>query len=173
MNEKSYSVPIILISFAIPIVVAILYIMPKPDKTLGFDISILPAFHAILNSITTFTLMSGYYFIISKNKLYHKICMITSLVLSGLFLISYVIYHSLSEPTHFGGEGTVKMIYYFLLITHIIFAALIVPLVLITVSKTLTRRFDQHKKIARWALPIWLYVTITGVIVYFMIAPYY
>lgn len=99
--------------------------------------------------------------------------MITSIILSGIFLASYVTYHSLTEPTSYGGEGVVRIIYYILLITHIMLAATIVPLVLITLVRALSNRFDKHKRIARWTLPLWLYVTITGVIVYFMIAPYY
>ena len=87
--------------------------------------------------------------------------------------MSYVVYHSLAETTKYGGTGTIKYVYYFILLTHIVLAAIIVPFVLFTLVKALNGQFDQHKKIARWTLPMWLYVTITGVLVYLMISPYY
>ncbi|MFI5135616.1 MAG: DUF420 domain-containing protein, partial [Chitinophagales bacterium] len=94
-------------------------------------------------------------------------------ILSAIFLISYVVYHSLAPETHFGGEGIIRPIYFFILITHIILAAVIVPLVLITLTRALRKRYDRHKKIARWTFPLWLYVAVTGVIVYLMLRPYY
>ena len=99
--------------------------------------------------------------------------MLTAFALSALFLISYVIYHSLAEETHFGGEGVIRYIYFFILITHIILAAAIVPLVLITLVRGLSNKFDKHRKIARWTFPLWLYVAVTGVVVYLMLRPYY
>jgi len=99
--------------------------------------------------------------------------MITAFVLSCIFLISYVVYHLFSAPTHYGGEGALKYIYFFILITHISLSAIIVPLVLFTMTRALQSRFDKHKRIARWTFPIWLYVAVTGVIVYLMLSPYY
>ena len=99
--------------------------------------------------------------------------MLTALILSVLFSISYLTYHSIAESTVYGGVGLMKTIYYIILISHILLAIVIVPLVLITFSRALTQRFDKHRKIARITLPLWLYVTITGVLVYLMISPYY
>ena len=103
----------------------------------------------------------------------HKKLMLSAVGVSVLFLLSYVTYHATSESTVFGGEGAIRVVYLFILLTHIVLAIAIVPLVLVTLSRALSQKFDKHKKIARWTLPLWLYVTITGVIVYFMIAPYY
>lgn len=99
--------------------------------------------------------------------------MITALFLSIAFLISYVFYHASSTPAGYGGTGIIRTIYYFILISHIILAVIIVPLALVTLYRGLFNQVPKHRKIARWTLPLWLYVTITGVIVYFMISPYY
>ncbi len=99
--------------------------------------------------------------------------MITAFSFSALFLICYVVYHALTEPTSYGGSGIVRNIYYFILLTHIILAAVIVPLVLITLVRGLQQKFDKHRRIARWTFPLWLYVAITGVAVYLMLSPYY
>jgi putative membrane protein len=99
--------------------------------------------------------------------------MVTAFVLSSFFLISYVTYHYQAAPTTFGGEGTIKMIYYFILITHIILAAIIVPLVLLSVYFAVSAQYVRHKKVSRWTFPLWLYVAVTGVVVYLMISPYY
>ena len=99
--------------------------------------------------------------------------MLIALLLSVLFLMSYVVYHSLSDETRFGGEGVIKYLYYFVLITHIVLAAVIVPFVLFTFLRAFTNNFPAHKKIAKWTLPLWLYVAITGVLVYLLLLPYY
>lgn len=103
----------------------------------------------------------------------HKTVMLSAFILSCLFLVSYVTYHSQASSTHFGGQGMIRMVYFVILITHIILAAGIVPLALFTITRSWRGEFNKHKKIARWTLPIWLYVTITGVVVYLMISPYY
>lgn len=163
---------IIIISIALPLVVALLYLIPK-NPELGKELDFLPGLNAIINATTTFVLIAAFAAIRKKNIILHKRLMLTALGLSLLFLASYVLYHSTHESTSFGGEGVVKYIYYFTLISHILLAAVIAPLVLITLVRALSKKFDKHKKIARWTLPIWLYVTITGVIVYLMIRPYY
>ena len=173
MKEKSYSGLIIALSIAVPALVALLYYIPKPNLQLGFDLKILPAFHATLNFTTALLLVAGLYFIKSKNVPVHKRCMLTAFSLSILFLISYVTYHSLAKETHFGGTGWVRPVYFFFLITHIILAGVIVPFVLITLNKALSEKFDQHRKIARITFPLWLYVAVTGVVVYLMLKPYY
>jgi len=172
-NEKlKYTWLIWVVSLAIPVVVTILYLMPK-SNALSESLDVLPAVNATLNAITSIFLIAGFFFIKAKNKSKHMGSMYAALLLSVLFLISYVAYHATHENTVYGGEGFIRSVYYFILITHIILAAIIVPLVLITFVRALNERFDKHKKIARITLPLWLYVTITGVIVYFMISPYY
>jgi putative membrane protein len=99
--------------------------------------------------------------------------MMTAFVLSSVFLISYVTYHTFTEPTRFGGEGILKVIYYFILITHIILATAVLPMVLFSLTYGLQSRFDKHRRVAKWTFPIWLYVAISGVLVYLLISPYY
>ncbi|MDQ3289723.1 MAG: DUF420 domain-containing protein, partial [Bacteroidota bacterium] len=115
----------------------------------------------------------GYYSVRNKNIKWHRYSMVTAFTLSAFFLISYVTYHYQAAPTRYGGEGTLKMVYYVILITHIVLAAVIVPLVLLSVYFAVSDQIKRHRKIARWTFPIWLYVAVTGVVVYFMIAPYY
>jgi putative membrane protein len=103
----------------------------------------------------------------------HKFLNITTFILSSLFLVSYIIFHATGIRTIYGGEGTIKYIYYFILITHIILAAVVLPLVLLSFNTGLQMNVARHRKLVRWSFPIWLYVTVTGVIVYIMISPYY
>ncbi len=173
MKERNYTTWIVMISVVVPALVAVLYILPKRQINPGFNISILPALHATLNFVTTLLLLAGWFFIRKRRIVQHKACMISAFVLSGIFLVSYVVYHSLAQPTHFGGVGIIRPVYFFLLITHIILAAAILPFILVTLSRALSERFDKHRKIARITLPLWLYVTITGVVVYLMLSPYY
>ncbi|MFM2225903.1 MAG: hypothetical protein RJA07_2105 [Bacteroidota bacterium] len=163
---------ILLPSILVPIVVTIMYVMPKPAMG-NINLSILPFINAILNAVVSVLLIIGFVLIINKKVAAHKATMISAFALSALFLVLYVVYHTLAKETHFGGVGIIRPIYFFLLITHIILAAVILPLILITLSRGLQNKFDKHKKIAKITLPLWLYVTITGVIVYCMIAPYY
>lgn len=172
--EKTYNLKpyITTVSIVIPIVVAVLYLMPKESLATDY-FSFLPKVNATLNSIATILLLAAGWAVKEKKFDLHKKLMLSAVGVSVLFLLSYVTYHATSESTVFGGEGTIRTIYLFILLTHIVLAIAIVPLVLITLSRALSQKFDKHKKIARWTLPLWLYVTITGVIVYFMIAPYY
>ncbi|MBC8173264.1 MAG: DUF420 domain-containing protein [Chitinophagales bacterium] len=171
MTEKAISRLVFIISVTVPLLVTILFFTPALN--LKINVSFLPKLNAILNSAVSLLLMTGFYFIKNKNIRAHKLCMLSAFSLSGLFLISYVVYHSASESTTFGGVGFVKSLYYFILLTHIFLAAVILPFILITVSRALTERFDKHRKIARITFPLWLYVSVTGVIVYLMISPYY
>lgn len=172
--EKTYNLKpyITAVSIVIPIVVAALYLLPKESLATDY-FSFLPKVNATLNSIATILLLAAGWAVKEKKFDLHKKLMLSAVGVSVLFLLSYVTYHATSESTVFGGEGTIRTIYLFILLTHIVLAIAIVPLVLITLSRALSQKFDKHKKIARWTLPLWLYVTITGVIVYFMIAPYY
>jgi putative membrane protein len=163
---------IIVLSVVVPVLVAILYLLPK-NFEVGEEVYYLPMLNAFLNGTTSILLVAGFIAIKNGNKEVHKKIMLTALVLSVLFLLSYVTYHSLTESTEFGGEGATKTIYLIILLTHILLAIAIVPLVLISFSRALSEKFDKHKKIARITLPLWLYVTVTGVVVYLMISPYY
>jgi uncharacterized membrane protein YozB (DUF420 family) len=129
----------------------------------------LPALNATLNAISFVFLVTGYVFIRRRQWRKHRACMIAALVMSGLFLTSYVIYHLQVGSVPFRRTGWIRTVYFAVLIPHVILAAAIVPFVLITVSRALSRRFDKHRRIARWTLPVWLYVSITGVIVYLML----
>lgn len=165
--------PIIIIaSILIPVLVAILYLLPK-NFEVGEEVYLLPKLNAFINGTASLILIIAFWAIKNKKVKLHRQLMVTALVLSAIFLLSYVTYHSLTESTPFGGEGMIKNIYLFILLTHILLAIAIVPLVLITFVRALSEKFDQHKKIARITLPLWLYVTITGVVVYLMISPYY
>ena len=129
----------------------------------------LPALNASLNAISFVLLVTGYYFIRTKQWRKHRACMIAALVMSGLFLTSYVIYHAQVGSVPFQKTGWIRTLYFVVLIPHVILAALMVPPVIITVSRGLSAKYDKHRRIARWTLPIWLYVSITGVIVYVML----
>jgi putative membrane protein len=129
--------------------------------------------NAIFNSFTFVFLLAALYFIKQKNITLHKRFIFAAFTSTTFFLLSYVTYHYLTESTSYGGEGPLKYIYFFILITHILLAIVIVPLALITVTRGLNMQVEKHRKIARWTMPLWLYVSLTGVLVYLMIAPYY
>jgi putative membrane protein len=139
------------------------------------SISQLPALNAILNSVSAILLITGYIFIRQKKIKAHKITMISAFVTSTLFLTSYLIYHFSKElgPTKFQGEGIIRPVYFVILITHTILAITIVPMIFVTFSRALKKKFDPHRKIARWTLPLWMYVSVTGVIVYLMLYQLY
>ena len=129
----------------------------------------LPALNAALNASSTVLLVTGYLFIRRGDRRKHKACMIAALVMSALFLTSYVIYHAQVGSVPFKRTGWIRMVYFAVLIPHVILAAAIVPPILITVSRGLSAKYDKHRRIARWTLPLWLYVSVTGVIVYLML----
>ena len=129
----------------------------------------LPALNATLNATASILLVTGYIFIRKGERQKHRACMIAALVVSGLFLTSYVIYHAQVGSVPFQGTGWIRTLYFAVLIPHVILAAAIVPPILITASRGLTAKYDKHRRIARWTLPIWLYVSVTGVIVYLML----
>ncbi len=129
----------------------------------------LPALNAVLNSISAILLLTGYRFIRRRNRNAHRNCMIAAFATSTLFLISYLTYHYLHGSTTFQGQGIVRVVYFSILFTHTILAAVIVPMVFVTLSRALREKFDRHRKIARWTLPLWLYVSVTGVVVYLML----
>lgn len=161
---------IIIISIALPLAVAILFNVKLPNVE---PLNFLPPIYAGINSVTVFTLLFAVIAIKKSNRKVHEMLVKTSLALSAVFLIMYVAYHITSDPTKFGGDETTKIIYLIILISHIILSVTIIPLVLITYNRALLQEFDKHKKIARITFPLWLYVAISGVIVYWMISPYY
>ncbi len=159
------------LSVAVPGIVALLLYLPKGE--LGFSVRALPGVNAVINGTVAVLLSLGVIFIRRGQIAAHRACMLSALGLSVLFLLSYVTYHYAAEETRFGGTGWVRPVYFFILITHIVLAAAVVPLALFTVLRAWQQRFDQHRRIARITFPIWWYVSVTGVIVYLMISPYY
>lgn len=150
----------------------IITIFPQ-GSTVPSWVFFLPKLNAIINGTCSVLLLISLYQIKGGNIQTHKILNITTFILSSLFLVSYIIFHATGIRTTYGGEGVVRYIYYFILITHIILAALVLPVVLLSFYSGLKLNVGKHKKLVRWSFPIWLYVTVTGVIVYLMIAPYY
>lgn len=169
-EEKKYNKWITLLSIVIPVLVAILFGVKLPNvKPLTF----LPPIYATTNGITAIVLVLALWAVKNKNIKLHERLMKFAIVLSVAFLAMYVAYHMTSDSTKFGGKGAVKYVYYFILITHIILSIIIIPLVLITYVRGITNSVERHRKIAKITFPIWLYVAVTGVIVYLMISPYY
>ena len=129
----------------------------------------LPLLNASLNATSAVLLTTGYVFIRRGQRERHRVCMLAALVMSVLFLTSYVVYHAQVGSVPFQGHGPVRVLYFAVLISHVVLAVVIVPLVVTTASRALTARFDRHRQIARWTLPLWLYVSVTGVVVYLML----
>ena len=172
--EQKYNKWIIIVSIVIPVVVAILFGVKLKD--FGYNVeplSFLPPIYATTNGITAMLLVAAVVAIKNGNRKLHQSLMTAAIALSLAFLVMYVAYHMTSDSTKFGGEGAIKAVYLFILITHIILSIAIIPMVLITYVRALSQRFDAHKRIAKITFPIWLYVAVTGVIVYLMISPYY
>lgn len=167
--DVKYKKLIIALSVIIPLAVAALFSVKIP----GYDFSFLPPIYASINGITAVLLVFALVAIKQKKIELHKKIMTTCLVFSAAFLVLYVIYHITSDSTKYGGEGPIKIIYLFILITHILLSIAIIPLVLFTYVRALAAKFDKHKKLARITWPIWFYVALSGVIVYLMISPYY
>ena len=160
------------LSFAIPVAVAvILGIRTKID--LGSWTSILPHVIAVINTATSILLVMGVYFIKRQRISAHRNSMLGAFALGALFLVCYILYHVSNASTPFGGEGLIRPVYYFFLISHIVLSIVVVRFVLLAVNYAITDQIDRHRKVVRYAFPIWLYVSVTGVIVYLMISPYY
>ena len=168
------AVPIIIgLSILVPLLVLILMYLPERYNIFGTQAGTFPFFHAVLNASTAILLMLGYFFMSIKEYKLHRNTMITAFLLSAIFLISYVISKISNDPVPYGGDGVLRPIYFFILITHIVLSAIIVPLVLFTMYRGLTGEYEKHAKVARWTFPIWLYVAITGVLVYIFMFPFY
>lgn len=171
-NDKQARLLIYTVSFVVFAAVAILSRV-KLEVDLGFDIHVFAMINAIINSAVSILLVLALIAVKNKNYLLHKNMMLGAIVLSVLFLVSYIAHHLLAGDTIYGGVGNIRYFYYFILITHIFLAAIILPFILYTAYRSLTGEYDKHKKLARYTWPLWLYVSVTGVIVYLMISPYY
>lgn len=172
--EKKFKTPIIIVSIVIPVAVALLFSVRLKDFGINVEpLSFLPPIYAAINALTAILLVLAVRAIKNGNRALHEKLMTSAIACSVVFLVMYVAYHMTAEATKFGGEGVIKYIYFFLLITHIALSITIIPLVLFTYVRALSSQFDRHKKLARITFPLWLYVAVTGVIVYLMIAPYY
>jgi len=168
--EKKYSIWVWTLSIVIPVTVAILFMVRIPNVE---PLHFLPPIYATINGLTALLLLGAFNAIKNKKIALHERLMKISIGLSVVFLVMYVAYHMTSDPTPFGGEGIIKYLYYFILISHILLSIGIIPMVLITYVRAISKQFGEHKKIARYTFPIWLYIAVTGVIVYLMISPYY
>ena len=172
--EKKYNKWIITLSVLIPVAVAVLFKIKLKD--LGFNVAplpILPPIYATINGVTAVLLVSAVLAIKKGKRQLHEKLMKTAIACSLVFLLLYIAYHMTTDSTKFGGEGVLKYVYYFILMSHILLSIALIPLVLITYVRALANKFDKHKKIAKITFPIWLYVAVTGVVVYLMISPYY
>lgn len=172
MREKKdpYRKAIITLSVLIPLAVAVLFGMPKIE---GYDTSFLPPIYATINGITALLLVVAVVAVKNGRQILHERIMKVCIGLSALFLTLYLAYHLTSESTSFGGEGPIRYVYFFILITHILLSIGVIPLVLFTFVKGLTRDLKRHRALAKYTFPLWLYVAVTGVVVYLMISPYY
>ena len=168
-EEKKYNRLIIVLSIAIPLVVAGLFGVKLDIEFPVF----LPPIYAGINAVTAVILIIALWAIKTKNIELHQKLMKTAIVFSAIFLVLYVLYHMTSDSTSYGGEGFLKYMYYLVLISHILLSVVVIPFVLITFVRAITNDIERHKRIARLTWPLWLYVTISGVIVYVMILPYY
>ncbi|WP_372945186.1 DUF420 domain-containing protein [Muriicola sp.] len=170
LSEKQVNRGITVISILIPIVVAVLFGVRLPDVE---PLNFLPPIYAGINGLTAVLLLLAVWAIKNGKRQLHQRLMTTCIALSLVFLVMYVAYHMTSDSTPFGGEGWIKYLYYFILISHILLSIAIIPLVLHTYARAYMKNFEKHRKLARITFPVWLYVAVTGVIVYLMISPYY
>lgn len=170
LEEKKYKRFITIVSIVIPLAVAALFGIKLPNVE---PLSFLPPIYATINGITAVLLMLSVFAINRGNRKLHEQLNTAAIICSALFLVMYVAYHMTSDSTKFGGEGLVKYVYFFILITHILLSIIIIPLVLITYMRARLGNFPEHKKIAKKTFPLWLYVAVSGVVVYLMISPYY
>jgi putative membrane protein len=174
LAERRARIFIISASIAVPALVSLLYLMPKIEAGSARDlINQFPRINAILNGTTAVILVAALAAIRNRNIVLHRRLMTTALSFSVVFLVLYVCYHGTSESTAFPKDNPMRSFYVFILMSHIVLSAIVVPLVLVTYSRGLSQRYDRHRRIARITFPIWLYVALTGVIVYLMISPYY
>lgn len=162
------------LAYVVSVVVLLLVgLMRRVKIETDIDFSFLPPVHASLNALTAVILVVALIHIKNRRVEQHRKAIYAAMFTSALFLLSYVLYHFTTPETRFGGEGAIRYIYFFILITHIILAAVTLPFILLTFNRAYTDQFDRHKKMARWVFPLWLYVAVTGPICYLMLKPYY
>ena len=169
-SAKKYNKWIVILSIAIPLAVAALFGIKIPNVE---PLTFLPPIYATINGITAVLLVIAVWAIKNKNRVLHERLMKTAIACSVVFLVMYVAYHMTSDSTTYGGDGAIRYVYFFILITHILLSIVIIPFVLITYVRAITNDFERHKKIAKITFPLWLYVAVSGVVVYLMISPYY
>ena len=172
-TQRNYKPAIIILTIVLISAIVILLRLPGIKEFDAFDITILPMMNAIFNVISFLFLIGALTAILKGNVKVHRRFIYAALVTTSLFLITYVVFHFIASSTSFGGEGFIALLYYFILITHVILAMSIIPLALTSITCAWNREFERHKKISRWTMPIWLYVSFTGVLVYLLIRPYY
>lgn len=172
--EKKFSLPIIIISILIPVVVAVLFMIKLKDFGIKVEpMHFLPPIYAAINGLTAVLLIAAVIAIKNRKVRLHQTLMSTAIACSLLFLVLYVAYHMTTDSTKFGGEGAIRYVYFFILLSHIALSIIVIPFVLFSYVRAIGRDFVGHKKLTYYTFPIWLYVAVTGVIVYLMISPYY
>ncbi len=159
--------------FITAVVLLLVGMMRRIRLDSDIDFSFLPPLYSAMNALTAVILLAGLYFIKNKQPARHQKAMTIAIISSFLFLLGYVMYHFTTDETKFGGEGAIRYVYFFLLITHVVLAAVIFPFILFTFIRAYTKHFERHKKMARWVYWVWLYVAVSGPILYFLIRPYY
>ena len=172
MKNKLPAIIIVILSVLVPMLVGFLLFSSTKINSGGWA-KILPHLNAVINSLTVIILLCGYYFIRHGNIQMHKACMTSAFILGTIFLISYIIYHSSVPSTSYGNDGAIKIVYLSVLLSHILLSVIVVPFVLFAFFFALSDKIAKHKKVVRFTLPIWLYVSISGVLVYLMISPFY
>jgi putative membrane protein len=169
LKKEPYNKLIIAASILIPVAIAVLFGVKIP----GYDLSFLPPIYATINGITAILLITAVIAIKRKNRALHERLIKTCVVLSAAFLVLYVLYHMTSDSTPYGGQGPLRYVYFIVLITHILLSVGVIPMVLFTYLRAWRGDFSRHRALAKYTFPLWLYVAVTGVIVYLMISPYY
>jgi putative membrane protein len=169
-SKDPYHKLIVALSIIIPVAVAVLFGIPKIE---GYNTKFLPPIYATINGLTAVLLVISVKAIRQGKRVLHERIMKVCIGLSALFLVMYIAYHITNEPTSYGGQGVLRYVYFFILISHILFSICVIPFVLFTFARALTGQFQRHKELAKYTYPLWLYVAVTGVIVYLMISPYY
>ncbi|MFL2566427.1 MAG: DUF420 domain-containing protein [Schleiferiaceae bacterium] len=174
-NDRVIVPIIVVLSIVVPILVASLFLLPESWKIQfgNANFRSLPFFHAILNGCTAILLAVAFGMIKTKKVALHRLSNILAFSLSAVFLISYVISHISNPDSHFGGEGWVRPVYFFILISHIVLSIPVLPLAMLSIYRGLNNQISAHKKLVKWTFPIWMYVAVTGVLVYIFMAPYY
>jgi putative membrane protein len=172
MKESIALRTIYVVSAIVFVAVVVLFNLPRVENPPNW-VPLLPKLNAVINGICSLLLIASFIMIKRKQISWHKRLNMTAFFLSSLFLVSYIVFHAFGVETRFPADSPIRPVYLFILISHIILAAVVLPLVLLSFYRGLTGKIEAHKRITRWSMPIWLYVTVTGVIVYLMISPYY